>query len=69
MLSMREKGESGYDLFMAEKEISIYINLWQQLHSNGNYISSIYTREDLADLEIENNIRNLKHIKKIKITL
>lgn len=65
----REKGESGYDLFMAEKEISIYINIWQQLHSNGNYLPTLHTREDQADLEIENNFRQLKHIKKIKITL
>ena len=64
----REKGESGYDLFMAEQKKFIWINLWQQLHENGNYISTVHTREDLADLEIENNV-TLKHIQKLTMIL
>jgi hypothetical protein len=60
--------ESYWDLFMAEPQKFIWINLWQQLHENGNYISTVHTREDLADLEIENNV-NLKHLKKIIIIL
>ena len=64
----REKGESGYDLFMAEPQKFLWINLWQQLHENGNYISTVHTRKDLADLEIENNL-TLKHIQKITITI
>ena len=46
----------------------LWINLWQQLHENGNYISTVHTRKDLADLEIENNL-TLKHIQKITITI
>lgn len=65
----REKGESGYDLFMAEKEISIYINIWECIHKKGNYSTTLHTRELRADMEIQNNFRQLKHIKKIKITL
>jgi hypothetical protein len=64
----REKGESGYDLFMAEQKKLLWINIWQQLHENGNYISTVHTREDLADLEIENNV-TLKHIQKLTITI
>ena len=57
------------DLFMAPESKFIFINLWQQLHENGNYFTTVFTREDRADMEIENNFRQLKHIKKIKITL
>jgi hypothetical protein len=46
----------------------LWINIWQQLHENGNYKTTVHTREDLADLEIENNL-TLKHIQKIKIIL
>ena len=56
------------DLFMAEPQKFIWINLWQQLHENGNYISTVHTREDLADLEIENNV-TLKHIQKLTMIL
>ena len=34
----------------------LWINLWQQLHENGNYVTTVHTREDLADLEIENKL-------------
>jgi hypothetical protein len=64
----REDHETGWDLFMATESKFIWINLWQQLHENGNYVTTVHTREDLADLEIENNV-TLKHIQKIIITL
>jgi hypothetical protein len=57
------------DLFMALQSKFLWINLWQQLHENGNYQTTVHTREDRADMEIENNFRQLKHIKKIKISL
>jgi hypothetical protein len=60
--------ESGWDLFMAEEKKFLWINLWQQLHENGNYHTTVHTREDLADLEIENNV-NLKHIQKLTMIL
>ena len=46
----------------------LWINLWQQLHENGNYISTVHNREDQADLEIEEELVH-KHLKKIIITL
>jgi hypothetical protein len=64
----REDHETGWDLFMASESKFLWINLWQQLHENGNYVTTVHTREDLADLEIENNV-TLKHIQKITITL
>jgi hypothetical protein len=64
----REKGESGYDLFMKSESKFLWINIFQQLHENGNYVSTVHTREDLADLEIENNI-NFKHIQKLTMIL
>jgi hypothetical protein len=64
----RSDYESGWDLFMASESKFLWINLWQQLHENGNYVTTVHTREDLADLEIENNV-TLKHIQKITITL
>jgi len=64
----REKGESGYDLFMAPESKFLWINLWQQLHENGNYKTTVHTREDLADLEIENNV-TLTHIQKLTMIL
>jgi hypothetical protein len=64
----REKKESGYDLFMAPESKFLWINLWQQLHENGNYHTTVHTREDLADLEIENNV-TLKHIQKLTMIL
>jgi hypothetical protein len=60
------KHESNFDLFMATESKFIWINLWQQLHENGNYVTTVHTREDLADLEIENNV-TLKHIQKLTI--
>lgn len=60
--------ESGLDLFMAPESKFIFINLWQQLHENGNYQTTVHTREDLADLEIENNV-TLKHIQKLTMIL
>ena len=60
--------EHNKDLFMAEKPKFLWINLFQQLHENGNYVTTVHTREDLADLEIENNI-NFKHIQKLTIIL
>jgi hypothetical protein len=46
----------------------LWINIWQQLHENGNYKTTVHTREDLADLEIENNV-TLKHIQKLTMIL
>jgi hypothetical protein len=60
--------QSQMDLFMKPKSKFIWINLWQQLHENGNYVTTVHTREDLADLEIENNI-NFKHIQKLTMIL
>jgi len=56
------------DLFMFTESKFLWINLWQQLHENGNYHTTVHTREDLADLEIENNV-NLKHIQKLTMIL
>lgn len=54
------------DLFMAEEEKVQWINIWE------NYLGVVFctswSREDKADLEIENEL-NFKHLKKIKITL
>jgi hypothetical protein len=60
--------ESGWDLFMKPEQKFLWINLFQQLHENGNYVTTVHTREDLADLEIENNI-NFKHIQKLTMIL
>jgi len=62
------RDESGMDLFMAPESKFLWINLWQQLHENGNYKTTVHTREDLADLEIENNV-TLKHIQKLTMIL
>lgn len=64
----REDHETGWDLFMASESKFLWINLWQQLHENGNYQTTVHTREDLADLEIENNV-TLKHIQKLTMIL
>jgi hypothetical protein len=64
----RSDYETGWDLFMASESKFLWINLFQQLHENGNYVTTVHTREDLADLEIENNI-NFKHIQKLTIIL
>jgi len=58
--------QNDMDLFMAPESKFIWINLWQQLHENGNYVTTVHTREDLADIEIENNV-TLKHIQKLTI--
>jgi hypothetical protein len=62
------RDESRLDLFMVSESKFLWINLWQQLHENGNYKTTVHTREDLADLEIENNV-TLKHIQKLTIIL
>ena len=62
----REKGESGYDLFMAEVEKAQWINIWET--KNGYILTTNHNREDQADLEIENELIH-KHLKKIRITL
>jgi hypothetical protein len=59
---------TSFDLFMAPESKFLWINLWQQLHENGNYYTTVHTREDLADLEIENNV-TLKHIQKLTMIL
>ena len=62
----REKGESGYDLFMAEVEKVQWINIWET--RNGYILTTNHNREDQADLEIEEELVH-KHLKKIRITL
>jgi hypothetical protein len=64
----RQFNETGWDLFMKPEQKFLWINLFQQLHENGNYVTTVHTREDLADLEIENNI-NFKHIQKLTMIL
>ena len=62
----REKGESGYDLLMAEVEKAQWINIWET--KNGYILTTNHNREDQADLEIEEELVH-KHLKKIIITL
>jgi len=60
--------EDSIEIIFEEKPKFIWINLFQQLHENGNYVTTVHTREDLADLEIENNV-TLKHIQKLTMIL